>query len=60
LSFKFDYRVLNGRKGIKMICRIETLDDQERHLTLEIPISEMAHDRRERDNTPAKQYQDKA
>jgi hypothetical protein len=36
------------------------LIDQERHLTLEVLTSEMAHARREKENTPAKQQQGKA
>jgi hypothetical protein len=38
----------------------KTLDDRERHLALEMPTSKMAHVGRERENTPAKQYQGKA
>jgi hypothetical protein len=44
---------------IKTICEEKTLDDQEQHLALEMPASEMAHARRERENTPAKQQQGK-
>jgi hypothetical protein len=36
------------------------LIDQERHLALEVLTSEMAHARREKENTPAKQQQGKA
>jgi hypothetical protein len=32
-----------------MICGSETLDDQEQHLVLEMPTSEMAHTGRERE-----------
>jgi hypothetical protein len=32
----------------------ETLDDQERHLSLEMPTLRMAHVEREGDNTPVK------
>jgi hypothetical protein len=39
--------------------KAETLDDQERHLALELPTSKMAHADRERENTPAKQHQGK-
>jgi hypothetical protein len=40
----------------------KTLYNQEQHLALEMPTSEMAHigRERERENTPAKQHQDKA
>jgi hypothetical protein len=44
----------------KTICGSETLDDQEQHLALKILTSKMTHAGRERENTPAKQYQDKA
>jgi hypothetical protein len=37
-----------------------TLDEQERHLALEMPTSRTAHVKRERESTPAKEYQDKA
>jgi hypothetical protein len=43
-----------------MIYGSKTLDDQEWHLALEISTSEMPHVGRERENTPIKQYQDKA
>jgi hypothetical protein len=36
-----------------------TLDDQEWHLAIEMPTSKMAHAKRERVNTPAKQFQGK-
>jgi hypothetical protein len=36
-----------------------TLDDQERHLALEMPTSRMAHIEMERVSTPEKQYQGK-
>jgi hypothetical protein len=45
----FDYRVLSGRLRIKHICGSETFIDQERHLALEMPTSEAAHARRERE-----------
>jgi hypothetical protein len=38
----------------------KTLDNQERHLALEMLTSETAHIGREGENTPAKQYQGKA
>jgi hypothetical protein len=38
----------------------KTLDDQERHLALEMLTSETAHIGREGENTPAKQHQGKA
>jgi hypothetical protein len=38
----------------------KTLDDQERHLALEMSISRMTHANREREKTPAKQHQGKA
>jgi hypothetical protein len=60
LSLEFDYRVLSERLRIKEICGSETLDDQEWHLTLEIPTSKTAHTGRERENTPTKQHQGKA
>jgi hypothetical protein len=44
----------------KQFAEEKTLDDQERHLALEIPTSEMDYARRERENTPAKQHQAKA
>jgi hypothetical protein len=37
-----------------------TLDDQEQHLTLEMPTSRTAHAKRERESTPTKQHQGKA
>jgi hypothetical protein len=37
-----------------------TLNDQERHLALEVPTSKMAHAEKERESTPVKQHQDKA
>jgi hypothetical protein len=37
-----------------------SLVDQEQHLTLEVPTSEMAHVGRERENIPTKQHQGKA
>jgi hypothetical protein len=37
-----------------------TLDNQERHLTLEMPTSRTAHVERKRENIPAKQHQDKS
>jgi hypothetical protein len=37
-----------------------TLDEQELHLALEMPTSRMAHAEKERESTPAKEYQDKA
>jgi hypothetical protein len=40
--------------------KAKTLDDRERHLDLEMPTSEIAHAERERENTSAKQHQDKA
>jgi hypothetical protein len=43
-----------------MICRSETLDDQEWHIALEMPILKIAHAVRERENTPAIQHQGKA
>jgi hypothetical protein len=39
--------------------KVKIIDDQERHLALEIPTSETAHVRRERENTHVKQHQDK-
>jgi hypothetical protein len=44
----------------KNICKSKTLVDQERHLTLEMPTSRMAHAKRERESTPVKQHQGKA
>jgi hypothetical protein len=46
---------LSKRERIKTICGSETLNDQERHLVLEMSPSEMAHAGRKRENTPAKQ-----
>jgi hypothetical protein len=43
-----------------MIRGSEILDDQEWHLTLEMPTSRTAHAERERESTPAKQHKDKA
>jgi hypothetical protein len=60
LSFEFDYRALSGKLRLKMMCGRESLIDQERYLTLEMPTSEIAHIEREREKTPAKQHQDKA
>jgi hypothetical protein len=37
-----------------------TLDDQERHLALEMSTSRTAHAKRERESTPAKQHQGQA
>jgi hypothetical protein len=37
-----------------------SLDDQERHIALEMLTLRTAHTNRERENTPAKQYQGKA
>jgi hypothetical protein len=37
-----------------MIYESKTLDDQEWHLAIEMPTSEMAHAGRERENTHAK------
>jgi hypothetical protein len=45
---------LSGRKGIKMIAKARTLDDQERHIALEMLTSRMAHADRERENTHVK------
>jgi hypothetical protein len=51
LSFEFDYRVLSERNRIKDICENDHLVNQERHLALGIPSSEMAHAGRERERT---------
>jgi hypothetical protein len=39
---------------MKDIYESEIFIDQERHIALEISISRMTHDERERENTPAK------
>jgi hypothetical protein len=39
--------------------KVGTLDDQEWHLTLEIPTYRMTHAKRERESTYGKQHQDK-
>jgi hypothetical protein len=48
---KFERKIENKNNLWK-----RTLDDQERHLALEMPTSETTHAGRERENTPAKQY----
>jgi hypothetical protein len=55
LSFEFNYRVLSRRLRIKDICGSDHLTNQEQHLALEMPTSETAHTRREREKTPTKQ-----
>jgi DNA invertase Pin-like site-specific DNA recombinase len=49
LCFEFNYRVLSERLRIKTFAEAKTLDDQGRHLALEMPISRMAHTERERE-----------
>jgi hypothetical protein len=44
----------------KTFVEAESLNDQERHLALEMPTLRMAHVDRERENTHAKQHQGKA
>jgi hypothetical protein len=51
LSFEFDYRVLSGRLRIKTFVEAKTLNDQERHVALEMLTSRMAHAKREREHT---------
>jgi hypothetical protein len=51
LSFEFDYRVLSKRLRIKMFAEAKTLDDQERHLDLEMLTSKTAHAEREIEHT---------
>jgi hypothetical protein len=58
LSFEFDYRVLSKILRIKMFVEAKTLDDQERHIALEMPTSKTAHAEREREHT-YKQHQGK-
>jgi hypothetical protein len=43
-----------------IFAEAKTLDDQERHLALEMLTSRTAHAERERESTPAKQHQRKA
>jgi hypothetical protein len=50
-DFEFDYRVLSRRLRVKHFTEAKILDDQERHLALEMPTSEMAHAGREREIT---------
>jgi hypothetical protein len=45
---------------MKHFAEVGTLDDQKRHLALEMLTSRTAHTENERKNTPAKQQQDKA
>jgi hypothetical protein len=49
LSFEFDYRVSNERLRIKEIYRSNHSMNQEWHLALGMPSSEMAHIGRERE-----------
>jgi hypothetical protein len=51
---------LSGRENKIHFVEVKTLDNQERHLALEMQILRMAHAERGRENTPAKQYQGKA
>jgi hypothetical protein len=56
LITKFEREI--GNKNI--FAEAGTLDDQERHFTLEMATSRMAHAERERESTPVKQHQGKA
>jgi hypothetical protein len=51
---------LSGRENKIYFAKVKILDGQEWHLALDMPISRTAHTERERENTPAKQHQDKA
>jgi hypothetical protein len=42
-----------------IFAEAKTLDDQERHLTVEMPISRKAHVDREREKTPTKNIKSK-
>jgi hypothetical protein len=42
-----------------IFVEVGTLDDQERHLALEMPTSRMTHAKRERENTPANNIKSK-
>jgi hypothetical protein len=44
----------------KTFAEAGSLDDQERHLALEMSSLRTTHADRKRENTPAKQYKDKA
>jgi hypothetical protein len=48
-----------GRKQ-KHFLKAGTLDNQERHIALEMSTSRTAHTKRGGESTPAKQYQGKA
>jgi hypothetical protein len=58
--FEFDYRVWAEDREWKYFAEAGTLDDQERHLALEMLTSRMANAERERESTPVKQHQGKA
>jgi hypothetical protein len=60
LEFWIWLQSFNQKIENKNICESETLVDRERHLTLEMSTSRMAHANRERENTPIKQQQGKA
>jgi hypothetical protein len=57
--FEFDYRVWVEERIKYIFAEAKTLESQERYLALEMSTSRMAHVERERENTPAKQYQGK-
>jgi hypothetical protein len=60
LSFELKYRGLSGRLRLKDICGSDHSMNQEWHLSVGMPYSEIAHTGRgEREGTPAKQHQSK-
>jgi hypothetical protein len=63
LHFKFWIRLQSFTRKMEnrnIFVEAKTLDDQERHLTIEMPISRKAHADREREKTPTKKHQVKA
>jgi hypothetical protein len=53
---EFERKIENNNNFAEAV----TLDDQEQHVTLEMPTSRTAHAERERESTPTKQHQGKA
>jgi hypothetical protein len=51
---------LSEKLRIKYNLRKRSLSEQEQHLALEMPTSETAHAKREREKTFTKKYQGKA
>jgi hypothetical protein len=62
LQIDFRIRLQIFCKGLKIKNDLQKrqLDEQERHLVIEMSTSEMTHVGGERESTPVKQYQGKA